>query len=53
MPSEKKKPKRSAKRGPYNDKLRIDLPFEDAVKAALEGEPAKPPRKRTRKKPPS
>jgi hypothetical protein len=49
MPSERKKPKRAAKRGPYNDKLKIDLPFEDAVKAALETGPNKEPPKRQKR----
>jgi hypothetical protein len=43
-------PEGSAKR--RNGKLRIPLPFDDAVKAALETKPPeKPPRKPRQKKP--
>lgn len=40
-----KKPKREQR----NDKLKIELPFEEAIKAALETPPQKePPKRKTR-----
>ncbi len=42
----------SGQRGPRNGKLAIPLPFEEAIRAALEVKPPEKPPRKPREKPP-